>query len=544
MSTQIGIFPVISMRAKRGVSNIEGGSKRGSDTEDLSEEEDVDFETYQDGKKVRLSAEERHLLKSTFCELCGGLYPFDDNPILLCDGHRCNKAYHIKCLEPPLDKVPEGDFMGPCCEASKKASQKPVMKGVSGRGHIRRMRLLNRSHGAENVPTLDQHENPSTFLFSQFNKSFSNRRKSSLVESVEDFQLPGGLNEFRTPTSHSAAFSSVDGASVDSDDNGWHDALMSSHEKLVKDLQAIVGMDRIKDLLIDINCKINLRKERVRRSLSSNLNGSSTTPVGSGMAPHIAIIGNPGTGKSMIGRILAKMLHRSHAVKRNVFVKAHRSDLVAGYLGQTALKTAQLIEEARGGIMFIDEAHQLINPNKEDYGIEAYREIMKEMLSERAVDEDRVTFIFAGYPKQMNRFLSHDAGMESRISFRIHLPDYTLQDLAQICSYKLTNRSPSEGLPTKIEASTDLENVLRILPPDLVPRYNARISDLLLDKAEAALAKRMLVCPPADDSVDIFTLKETDFRNAAVSLRQEMLNASSNETPGTSESGSSPHMKR
>ena len=242
----------------------------------------------------------------------------------------------------------------------------------------------------------------------------------------------------------------------------------------------------------------------------------------------------------MIGRILAKMLHRSQAVKRNVLVKAHRSDLVAGYLGQTALKTAQLIEEARGGIMFIDEAHQLINPNKEDYGIEAYREIMKEMLSDRTVDEDRVTFIFAGYPKQMNRFLSHDAGMESRISFRIHLPDYSLHELAKICVSKLTNRAPTEGLPTKFEQRTDIENILRILPQELVPRYNARISDLLLDKAEAALAKRMLYVPEPEDGIDIFTIRETDFRNAAVSLRHEMLQASTNGSPDSSETANSP----
>jgi adenylate kinase family enzyme len=503
-----------------------------------SEGSDIEFETYQNGKKVRLSAEERHLLNSTFCELCGGLLPFDDNPIILCDGHKCNKAYHIKCLSPPLDAVPGGDFIGPCCEASKKVGHKST-PAVSGRGHIRRMRLMNRSTAKDSFPPLTG-PNFGGHLFSQFSASFSNRRKSTMIESIDNVPLPSISVEDASPGNSSIEVASIAGQSSETGESGWHRALMTSHEKLIKDLEGIVGMDRIKELLIDINCKINLRKERVRRSLSSS-GGGDVGGSGTGMAPHIALIGNPGTGKSMIGRILAKMLHRSHAVKRNVLIKAHRSDLVAGYLGQTALKTAQLIDEARGGIMFIDEAHQLINPNKEDYGIEAYREIMKEMLSDRTVDEDRVTFIFAGYPKQMKRFLSHDAGMESRISFRIHLPDYSLYELAKICVSKVTSRSPTEGLPTKFEHHTDIENILRILPQELVPRYNARISDLLLDKAEAALAKRMLYAPEPEDAIDIFTIRETDFRNAATSLRHEMLQACANGSPDSSETANSPH---
>ena len=485
----------------------------------------IEFETYENGKRLRLSAEERHLLKTTFCEICGGLNPFDDNPIILCDGHRCNKAYHISCLSPPLDKVPEGDFMGPCCQASKRTSMKGSVGGTAGRGHMRRSRLLNRSQ----LKPTDEELMPSSALpikglFSQFSQSFSNRRKSNLVESIEDTPVPRPTSDASADEPPAAVPTSVD----------WHQTLMTSHEKLIQDLGGIVGMDRIKDLLIDINCKINLRKERIRRSVSAR--DRSDSAVGSGMAPHIVLIGNPGTGKSMIGRILAKMLHRSQAVKRNIFVKAHRSDLVAGYLGQTALKTAQLIEQARGGIMFVDEAHQLINPNKEDYGIEAYREIMKEMLSDHAVDEDRVTFIFAGYPKQMNRFLSHDAGMQSRISFRIQLPDYSLADLAKICESKLTNRNPADGLPTQMDSGIKLEEILGILPSELVPRYNARIADLLLDKAEASLAKRMLLSPEITEDVDITRLVETDFRHAAVSLRYEMLQANSSGSPDSSDS--------
>jgi Holliday junction resolvasome RuvABC ATP-dependent DNA helicase subunit len=514
-------------RSLHSASTNPSSVKNNNRNTDSSSEDDCWI--LQDGKKVRLSREEQHLLKSSCCEVCGGLTSFEGNNILLCDGSAstCNKGYHQKCLKPPLNDEPEGDFIGPCCDASKRLTQ----GSLAGRGQLRRLRHRN-----------EQQENdPGLFPQINFMRRFSDsnqKRASSLIECFDDVLIPRHVSNYAS--AHSSAACSTDDPSPVANSSDWYQSLRQSHEKLLSDLEGIVGMERIKELLIEMNSKIYLRKERVRRSLAASCSedGRDST-VGSGIAPHIVLIGNPGTGKSMIGKILAKILHRSNAVKRNVLIKAHRSDLVAGYLGQTALKTAQLIEQARGGIMFIDEAHQLINPNKEDYGIEAYRQIMKEMLNEHVVDEDRVTFIFAGYPKQMNRFLSHDAGMESRISFRIHLPDYSLDEIATICRTKLHNRDPKEGLPCKVDPDVDIANILSSLPRELVPKYNARIADLLLDKAEASLARRVLLQPPNSLVVDISSLAESDIRHAVGILRKEMEQACLVESPDSESSASS-----
>jgi adenylate kinase family enzyme len=486
-----------------------------------STSDSVEFVACQNGKKVRLSAVEKHMLNTTYCETCGGLFPFENNEILLCDGPKCNKAYHMRCLTPELTVVPPGDFFGPCCESSKKPSGK-----ASGRGHIRRMRLLNRSSQKPDTTPLEG-------LISEFGQSFSSRNRSNLVERLSDDPPllrrkrtlsrdsttgvnPAAPNVFAPEDGSTSEWQSVN--SVESrPETSCHSALMTAHTQLVNDLSEIVGMDHVKELLIDINGKIVLRKERIRRKSSDG----QKIPSSGGTANHMLILGNPGTGKSMIGRILAKMLYRSNAVKRDVFIRAHRSDLVAGYIGQTAQKTAQLIEQARGGVMFIDEAHQLMNPNKDDYGIEAYREIMREMLSDRS--EDRVTFVFAGYPQAMKKFLKHDAGMESRISFRISLPDYSLEELGRICKFKLEHRDPTEGLPCEMDDDVDFEAILDMIPFELLPKYNARIADLLLDKSEAFLARRVLGSDLS--KVDIMRLSKDDFENAANSLRKDMMHA-------------------
>jgi Holliday junction resolvasome RuvABC ATP-dependent DNA helicase subunit len=405
----------------------------------------------QDGQKRNWTREELYMLNRTYCDTCGSGDPQDDNPILLCDGTKCKRGYHLKCLTPVLDEVPEGDFIGPCCDVKARA--------------VAPLRRLKRR-------TLEE-------------------RRSVREESHYRIQRTFGDQELT-----------------------WRERFKVSHDELVFVLETIVGLQSVKQLLIDLNCKIHLRRQRLVSQAHSQAESL-------GPAQHILLSGNPGTGKSMIGRIIAKILYSAGMVSQPSFVRVHRSDLVAGFVGQTAIKTREAIQSARGGVMFVDEAHQLLGKGKEDYGPEAYREIMREMLNEG--DPRRVTFLFAGYPKEMTQFTSADAGMESRITHRLEFQDYKTLELAQIFVKKL--RSSPPGLPNSVSASEEvIAKLMRSFPRVIRSRFNARLVDILIDKAEAVLARRLLVTPDAinSDEDDLNILSFIDLDQAAIQLLNEL----------------------
>jgi SpoVK/Ycf46/Vps4 family AAA+-type ATPase len=146
------------------------------------------------------------------------------------------------------------------------------------------------------------------------------------------------------------------------------------------------------------------------------------------VAPHMLFLGNPGSGKTVVARLVARILHALGVLSSGRFVEANRATLVAGYVGQTALKTQSALRAARGGVLFIDEAYALAHDEQDTFGREAVDILVKAMEDERG----RLVVIAAGYPQPMSRLLESNAGLRSRFGRSLLFADYSEDEMLRI----------------------------------------------------------------------------------------------------------------
>ena len=187
-------------------------------------------------------------------------------------------------------------------------------------------------------------------------------------------------------------------------------------EEVFADLEELVGWKKVKKVLYELVDVIELKKKA-----GNNLNIKDINL-------HMVFLGNPGTGKTTIARLIANILYNLKYIKENKLVEVTVKDLVAEYVGQTAPKTMSVIEKSMNGVLFIDEAYALAAKDGNSYNAEAIATLIQAMENYR----DKLVVIFAGYTKEMQDFLNSNSGITSRIGYTLEFEDYTTKELVEI----------------------------------------------------------------------------------------------------------------
>ena len=191
-----------------------------------------------------------------------------------------------------------------------------------------------------------------------------------------------------------------------------------SMDEIFAELNELVGLEKVKNVLKDLVNLMELKNKSKDDLKISNIN------------LHMVFLGNPGTGKTTVARIVAQILYNLKYIKQNKLIEVSSKDLVAEYVGQTAPKTMAVIERALGGVLFVDEAYSLASGQGQgnSYNEEAIATLIQAMENNR----DNLVVIFAGYTKEMQAFLDANSGIVSRIGYTLEFDDYTTEELIQI----------------------------------------------------------------------------------------------------------------
>lgn len=250
-----------------------------------------------------------------------------------------------------------------------------------------------------------------------------------------------------------------------------------SLSELLEEFNALVGLESVKEKVSDLIAYQKVQKLRRENNLFSYKN-----------TLHLAFTGNPGTGKTTVARIIGRIYKQIGLLSKGHFVEVSRTDLIAGYQGQTALKVKKVIEKAKGGVLFIDEAYSITeNDHADSYGRECLTELTKALEDYR----DDLVVIVAGYTEPMKKFFESNPGLKSRFNTFIEFEDYSAYELEEIlenmCSlndYELSDDARKllqEYFIKKVETKEDNfanGRMVRNLFDDLVMNHARRVIKL------------------------------------------------------------------
>ncbi|GLT57284.1 hypothetical protein SLA2020_302670 [Shorea laevis] len=240
-------------------------------------------------------------------------------------------------------------------------------------------------------------------------------------------------------------------------------------DELENELSNIVGLHEL---------KIQLRKWAKGMFLDERRKALGLK-VGARRPPHMAFLGNPGTGKTMVARILGRLLYMVGILPTDRVTEVQRTDLVGEFVGHTGPKTRRKIKEAEGGILFVDEAYRLIPMQKaddEDYGLEALEEIMSVM------DSGKIVVIFAGYSEPMKRVIASNEGFCRRVTKFFHFSDFSSEELAKILHIKMNNQSEESLLyGFKLHDSCSINAIAKLIEQETTEKQRKEMNGGLVE---------------------------------------------------------------
>jgi SpoVK/Ycf46/Vps4 family AAA+-type ATPase len=275
-------------------------------------------------------------------------------------------------------------------------------------------------------------------------------------------------------------------------------------DEAMAELDAMIGLAAVKDQVRSIAASVEAAR---RRALVGH---GTEKPM-----QHFVFLGPPGTGKTAVARVIAKIFYAFGLLNSPVVVEAHRADLVGEYLGATAIKTNELIDSALGGVLFIDEAYSLVNEGDgqgDRFGNEAVQALLKRAEDNR---EDLI-IILAGYERQMEGFLATNPGLNSRFGNRVKFPGYTPAELSALADLALEHRGEL--------LDPDARPVLRRMFEEIGRRRladelgNGRFVRSLLAKAGQRRDVRVMAAADEPSQADLVTLRGADLEQAFAEL--------------------------
>ena len=314
------------------------------------------------------------------------------------------------------------------------------------------------------------------YLRSRNDKSDIDREKYlAYLKSIKSYAdgclRPVIKNDNKTVTSHGIIKSEQD-QTVDHNPNAGKIEPEETIEKLMDQLNSLIGLAGVKQEVTSLINMIKINKIRAERGMPQTM-----------VSRHLVFLGNPGTGKTTVARILSKIYKQLGALEKGQLVEVDRAGLVAGFVGQTALKTKEKIDEAMGGILFIDEAYTLAKGGN-DFGQEAIDTILKAMEDHR----DAFIVIVAGYPEPMKTFLESNPGLKSRFNKSILFEDYSKEELLAI--FKVFCKK--YGMHLNEEAQNCLEEYIEKLCTDKPENFaNGREMRNLFESSISNQANRL-----------------------------------------------------